>query len=193
MTATLGALGWLILVVLFGSLVPVVPTGAAVSGAAALAAHQQPLTVVFVVAAGALGAYVGDLATYLVLLWGGERIARRLRLLREPQRFDRLAARVREGRVSLLLVSRLIPGGRVPVLLAGAVAGLTWRRFAVANAPASLAWSVLYAAIGVVGRAIFPEPWQSVVAAILLVVLVSQGLSWLGRRRTAPEPPPAQP
>ncbi|MER7442574.1 DedA family protein [Micromonospora avicenniae] len=193
MTATLGALGWLILVVLFGSVVPVVPTGAAVSGAAALAAHQHPLTVVLVVAAGALGAYIGDLATYLVLLWGGERIARRLRWLREPQRFDRISARVREGRVSLLLVSRLIPGGRVPVLLAGAVAGLTWRRFAVANAPASLSWSVLYAAIGVVGRAIFPEPWQSVVAAILLVVLVTQGLSWLSRRRTAPEPPPARP
>ncbi|WP_255540435.1 hypothetical protein [Micromonospora sp. 4G55] len=39
MTATLGVLGSLILVVLFGSVVPVVPTGAAVSGAAALAAR----------------------------------------------------------------------------------------------------------------------------------------------------------
>lgn len=189
MTATLSALAWLILVVMFGSVVPVVPTGAAVSGAAALAAHQHPLTVVLVVAAGALGAYVGDLVTYLVLGWGGERIARRLRWLREPERLDRVSARVREGRVSMLLVSRLIPGGRVPVLLAGAVAGLTWRRFAAANAPASLSWAALYAAIGVLGRAIFPEPWQSVVAAILLVVLVTQGLSWVSRRRTAPAQP----
>ncbi|MGK5740402.1 DedA family protein [Micromonospora sp. URMC 103] len=193
MTATLGALAWLIVVVLFGSVVPVVPTGAAVSGAAALAAHQHPLTVVLVVAAGALGAYAGDLATYVVLAWGGERIARRLRWLRDPERFERMSARVREGRVSMLLVSRLIPGGRVPVLLAGAVSGLTWRRFAVANAPASLTWSVLYAAIGVVGRAVFPEPWQSVLAAIVLVLLVSQGLSWWSRRRTAPAPPPATP
>ncbi|SCG73128.1 DedA family protein [Micromonospora inositola] len=193
MTATLGGLGSLILLVLFGSVVPVVPTGAAVSGAAALAAHQHPVTVVLVVIAGAIGAYAGDLATYGMLGWGGERIARRLHWLRGAQRVGRVSTRVREGHVSTLLVSRLIPGGRVPVLLAAAVAGLAWRRFAVANAPASLLWSVLYAAIGVLGRAIFPEPWQSVVAAILLVVLVSQGLSWLSRRRALPDNPAATP
>ncbi|MET8907802.1 VTT domain-containing protein [Micromonospora sp. NPDC004551] len=188
MTATLGALGSLLLVVLFGSVVPVVPTGAAVSGAAALAAHQHPLTVVLVVLAGAAGAYVGDLATFRLLGWSGGRVARRLPGLR-VQRIDRVPARVREARVSTLLVSRLIPGGRIPVLLAAAVAGLAWRRFAVANAPASLLWSVLYAAIGVLGRAVFPEPWESVVAAILLVVVVTQGLSWVSRRRAGPEGP----
>ncbi|MFE9656645.1 DedA family protein [Micromonospora sp. NPDC006431] len=189
MTATLGALGSLILVVLFGSVVPVVPTGAAVSGAAALAAHQQPVTVVLVVIAGAVGAYVGDLATFGMLGWGGERVARWLPGLRGRQRVGQVSARVREGHVSTLLVSRLIPGGRIPVLLAAAVAGLAWRRFAVANAPASLLWAVLYASIGVVGRAVFPQPWQSVVAAVLLVVLVTQALSWLSRRRRLPDDP----
>ncbi|MEH1059017.1 VTT domain-containing protein [Micromonospora sp. CPCC 206171] len=193
MTATLGVLGSLVLVVLFGSVVPVVPTGAAVSGAAALAAHQHPVTVVLVVIAGAFGAYAGDLATYGMLGWGGERLARRLHWLRGRQRVGRMTARVRDELVSTLLVSRLIPGGRIPVLLAAALSGLTWRRFALADAPASLLWSVLYAAIGVLGRAIFPEPWQSVVAAILLVVLVSQGLSWLARRRALPGEPPVAP
>ncbi|WP_341720821.1 VTT domain-containing protein [Micromonospora sp. FIMYZ51] len=191
MTATLGALAWLALVVLVGAVAPVVPTGAAVSGAAALAAHQDPATVLLVVLAGALGAYLGDLVVYLVLGWGGERVARRLRWLREPHRLDRVSARVREGPISVFLVSRLIPGGRLPVLLAAAVAGLTWQRFAVVNLPASLLWSAVYAAIGVLGRAVFPEPWQSVVAAVLLVVLISQGLNWLGRRRPVPAHPPA--
>ncbi|MEU5725630.1 VTT domain-containing protein [Micromonospora sp. NPDC047738] len=189
MTATLGALGSLILVVLFGSVVPVVPTGAAVSGAAALAAHQHPVTVVLVVIAGAVGAYVGDLATYGMLGWGGERVARWLPGLRGRQRVGQVSARVREGHISTLLVSRLIPGGRIPVLLAAAVAGLAWRRFAVANAPASLLWAVLYASIGVLGRAVFPQPWQSVVAAVLLVVLVTQALGWLSRRRRLPDDP----
>ncbi|MEV6693560.1 VTT domain-containing protein [Micromonospora sp. NPDC051196] len=193
MTATLGALAWLTLVVLFGAVVPVVPTGAAVSGAAALAAHQDPVIVLLVVLAGAIGAYAGDLAVYLALCWGGERIARRLRWLRGPHRLDRVSARVREGGVSMFLVSRLVPGGRLPVLLAAAVSGVTWRRFAVVNLPASLLWSVLYAVIGVLGRAIFPEPWQSVVAAILLVILVSQGLGWWGRRRPVPVQPPTAP
>ncbi|RIV39174.1 DedA family protein [Micromonospora radicis] len=193
MTATFGALAWLALVVLCGAVVPVVPTGAAVSGAAALAAHQDPVTVLLVVLAGAVGAYVGDLAVYLVLSRGGEGIARRLRWLRGPSRLDRVSARVRQGRVSLFLVSRLVPGGRLPVLLAAAVTGLTWRRFAVANLPACLLWSALYAAIGVLGGAVFTEPWQGVVAAILLVVLLSQGLGWLGRRRPVPAGPPATP
>ncbi|MGC5031286.1 DedA family protein [Micromonospora sp. DT229] len=193
MTATLGALAWLAVVVLFGAVVPVVPTGAAVSGAAALAAHQDPLVVLLVVLAGAIGAYLGDLAVYLALCWGGERIARRLRWLRGPQRLDRVSARVRESGVSLFLVSRLIPGGRLPVLLAAAVSGVTWRRFAVLNLPASLLWSALYAAIGVLGRAVFPEPWQSVIAAIVLVLLVSQVLGWWGRRRQVPVQPPATP
>ncbi|MFG2062368.1 DedA family protein [Micromonospora sp. NPDC048871] len=193
MTATLGALAWLAVVVLFGAVVPVVPTGAAVSGAAALAAYQDPLIVLLVVLAGAIGAYLGDLAVYLALCWGGERIARRLRWLRGPQRLDRVSARVREAGVSLFLVSRLIPGGRLPVLLAAAVSGVTWRRFAVLNLPASLLWSALYAAIGVLGRAVFPEPWQSVIAAIVLVLLVSQVLGWWGRRRPMPVQPPATP
>jgi membrane protein DedA with SNARE-associated domain len=192
-TATLGALGSLTLVVLFGSVVPVVPTGAAVSGAAALAAHQHPVAVILVVIAGALGAYLGDLATYGLLGWGGERMARRLPGLRGRQRVGRVTAGVGAGHVSTLLVSRLIPGGRVPVLLAAAVAGLPWRRFAAANAPASLLWSVLYAAIGVLGRAVFPEPWQSVVAAILLVVLITQALGWLSRRRRPPDEQPVTP
>nr|WP_204342233.1 VTT domain-containing protein [Micromonospora terminaliae] len=185
----MGALGSLLLVVLLGSVVPVVPTGAAVSGAAALAAHQHPVTVVLVVLAGAVGAYVGDLATFRLLGWGGGSMARRVPGLRADQRIDRVPVRVREARVSTLLVSRLIPGGRIPVLLAAAVAGLAWRRFAVANAPASLLWSVLYAAIGVLGRAVFPEPWESVVVAILLVVVISQALGWLNRRRAAREDP----
>jgi hypothetical protein len=44
---------------------------------------------------------------------------------------------------------------------------------------------VVYAGIGVAGGSIFPEPWQGVVAAVLLVILVTQALSWWNRRREA--------
>ncbi len=46
----LGAIGWLFLVVAFGAIIPVIPTGAAVSGAAALAFHTQPLVIALAVA-----------------------------------------------------------------------------------------------------------------------------------------------
>lgn len=181
--ATLGTLIWLAVVVTFGAVVPIVPTGAAVSGAAAYAAHQNPLNVLAVVVAGAAGAYVGDLAMYALCRWGGEQLARRLRWLRDPERLERVEKQLRERQITALLVSRLLPGGRVPVLLAAAFIGLDWRRFAITNAPACLLWSAVYASIGIFGYAIFPEPWQSVLAAVLLVLLISQTSTMISRRR----------
>jgi membrane protein DedA with SNARE-associated domain len=89
----------------------------------------------------------------------------------------------------VLLVSRLIPGGRVPVLLAAAFLGLPWRTFVIANLPACVLWSVVYAGIGVAGGSIFPEPWQGVIAAVVLILLINQSISlinkWRARRSTA--------
>ena len=73
----------------------------------------------------------------------------------------------------------------MPVLLAAAFVGLPWRIFVVANVPACVLWSVVYAGIGVAGGSIFPEPWESVVAAVVLVVIISQSLSWWTKRREA--------
>ncbi|HWG98980.1 MAG TPA: VTT domain-containing protein [Pilimelia sp.] len=183
MTALPGVLASLLVVVALGAVVPVVPTGAAVSGAAAYAVHVHLAAVPLVVAAGALGAYVGDLVTYGLCRWGGERLARRLRWLRDDRRLAALGERLRHRRVRVLLVSRLLPGGRLPVLVAAALAGLDWRGFAWANAPACLVWSVVYAAVGVLGGAVFARPWQGVLAAVVIVVLASQAADWAARRR----------
>jgi membrane protein DedA with SNARE-associated domain len=187
-TATLGALGWLFVVVAFGAIVPVVPTGAAVSGAAALALHNNPATIALVVAAGAAGAYVGDLVMYAMCRSGGEQLARRLRWLRDEDRLASMQERLKHSQVPVLLVSRLLPGGRVPVLLAAGFLGLSWRTFVAANGPACALWAAVYASIGVLGGSVLPEPWQGVVAAILLVVVISQLVSWWSRRREARPP-----
>jgi membrane protein DedA with SNARE-associated domain len=184
-SAALGALGSLFLVVLFGAIVPIVPTGAAVSGAAALAFHNNPLTIVFVVAAGAAGAYLGDLVMYAACRAGGEQLARRLRWLRDEEHLGLVKERLAKSQIPVLLVSRLLPGGRVPVLLAAAFLGLSWRTFVVANAPACALWAVVYAGIGVAGGSIFPEPWQGVAAALILVLVISQAVMWFNRRRAA--------
>lgn len=188
MSATLSALGSLFLVVAFGAVVPVVPTGAAVSGAAAYALHAHPLTLAPVVAAGAAGAYLGDLVMYALCRTGGEQLARRLRWLRDEQHLAAVRRRLQRSRVPVLLVSRLLPGGRVPVLLAAAFAGLGWRTFVTANAPACVLWSVLYAVVGVAGGSVFAQPWQGVLAAIVAVLVISQGVGWWHRRREAAGP-----
>jgi membrane protein DedA with SNARE-associated domain len=180
---TLGASGWLFLVVAFGAIVPIVPTGAAVSGTAALAFHGHPYLITVVVTAGAAGAYLGDLVVYAMCRSGGEKLARRLRWLRDEEHLTGVKERLRARQVPVLLVSRLIPGGRVPVLLAAAFAGISWRTFVVANLPACALWSVLYAAIGLAGGSIFGEPWQGVVAALVLILLVNRAITWISKRR----------
>ncbi|OJF14385.1 DedA family protein [Couchioplanes caeruleus] len=185
MISELGALAWLFAVVAFGAIVPVVPTGAAVSGAAVLAFHNHPLLIVLVIAAGAAGAYVGDLVMYAMCRAGGEQLARRLRWLRDEERLVPLKVRLQRSQVPVLLVSRLLPGGRVPVLLAAAFLGMSWRTFVVANLPACALWSAVYAGIGVAGGSIFPEPWQGVVAAIALVLVIGQAVNVVNKRRAA--------
>jgi membrane protein DedA with SNARE-associated domain len=184
--AELGALAWLFLVVLFGAIVPIVPTGAAVSSAAALAFHEKnPLIIVLVIAFGAAGAYLGDLVMYAMCRAGGEKLARRLRWLRDEEHLAAVKERLATSQIPVLLVSRLIPGGRVPVLLAAAFLGLPWRTFVVANLPACLLWSVVYSGIGVAGGSIFPKPWQGVLAAVALILVINQSISFWNKWRTS--------
>src|SRR5689334_25426906 len=122
---------------------------------------------------------------YAMCRAGGEKLARRLRWLRDEEHLAGVKERLHRSQVPVLLVSRLIPGGRVPVLLAAAFLGMPWRTFVVANAPACALWSTVYAAIGVAGGSIFPEPWEGVVAAVLLILVVNQTVSWISKRREA--------
>jgi membrane protein DedA with SNARE-associated domain len=159
--------------VLLGAVLPVVPTGAAVSAGAVLASHSNPIGLVGVLIAGAGGAYLGDLIVYAGCRAGGEGLAKRVGWLRDNASLDALRLRLAEHEVTVLLTSRLIPGGRVPVLLAAGLAGYPWQRFALVDLTASSLWAAVYMAIGLLGYALFDEPWQGVVAAIVLVLLVT--------------------
>src|SRR5689334_7420966 len=122
---------------------------------------------------------------YAMCRAGGEKLARRLRWLRDEEHLAGVKERLHRSQVPVLLVSRLIPGGRVPVLLAAAFVGLPWRTFVIANLPACVLWSVVYSAIGLAGGSIFPKPWQGVVAAVLLILIVNWVISLVQKRRKA--------
>jgi membrane protein DedA with SNARE-associated domain len=171
--------------VLVGAVLPVLPTGAAVAAGAVLAGHDKPIGLVGVLIAGAAGAYLGDLVVYAACRAGGVRLARRVGWLRDNASLDALRVRLDEHEVTVLLTSRLVPGGRVPVLLTAGVAGYPWRRFATVDLTASLLWAAMYMAIGLLGFALFDEPWEGVVAAIVLVLLVSAVSSLVRSRRHA--------
>ncbi|QGV77705.1 DedA family protein [Streptomyces ficellus] len=168
----------LFLLVAAGALVPVVPTGAIVSSAAVVAVHQTTpfaLLVVFLLAASA--AFVGDVTLYWLGRRGvrsknGSRWLERLRRRASPEHLEQAQAKLREHRVPVLVLSRLVPAGRIPVMLACLLAEMPLRRFARGNLPACVAWALTYQLIGILGGSLFARPWQGVLAAVVLTVLV---------------------
>jgi membrane protein DedA with SNARE-associated domain len=179
--STQQAIGYpsLFLLVLIGALVPVVPTGAVVSSAAVVAFHQTaPFSMALVFVVAAFAAFLGDVGLY----WLGRRGMRSkngsrwLAAIRDRAPEDRLAQaqeKLADHGVAVLVLSRLVPAGRIPVMLACLMAKWPLRRFARGDVPACLAWAATYQLIGVLGGSLFKEPWEGVVAAVVLTLVIS--------------------
>ncbi|WP_407700283.1 DedA family protein [Streptomyces beihaiensis] len=169
----------LFLLVFIGALVPVVPTGALVSSAAVVAFHQtNPLSLLFVFVTASLAAFLGDLALYWLGRRGmgsrnGSKWLAAIRARAPEERLARAQAKLADHGVMVLVLSRLVPAGRIPVMLACLLARTGMRRFARGDAPACLAWAATYQVIGILGGSLFKEPWQGVVAAVALTVVIS--------------------
>ncbi|MDH2391994.1 VTT domain-containing protein [Streptomyces sp. HNM0663] len=169
----------LFLLVALGSLVPVVPTGAVVSSAAVVAFHQtSPLALLFVFLVAAFAAFLGDVALYWlggrgVRSRNGSRWLAALRGRAAPDRLEQAQWKLREHGVTVLVLSRLVPAGRIPVMLACLLARMPLRTFVRGDVPACLAWAATYQLIGILGGSLFDEAWQGVLAAVTLALLVS--------------------
>ncbi|MFI5755039.1 DedA family protein [Streptomyces sp. NPDC051569] len=177
----------LFLLVALGALIPVIPTGALVSSAAVVAVrHPTPLPMLYVFLVSAGAAFLGDLALYWLGRRGvrsknGSRWLAALRRNAPPDRLEQAQRKLRENSVTVLVLSRLVPAGRIPVMLACLLADWPLRRFARGDVPACLAWAATYQLIGVLGGSLFEEPWQGVLAAVVLTVVIS-GVPALWRR-----------
>jgi membrane protein DedA with SNARE-associated domain len=182
----------LVLAVLVGAIVPVIPTGAVVSGAAVIAYHQGGVSLAVVVGLAAAAAFGGDCAVYAAFRTGRRGVASwpGTRWFAGETRGARLAdtkRRLREHGTALLVVSRLIPGGRIPTLLAASALHYPWSRFLVGGAIAAAVWAALYAALGLLGGSAFANPLVGVLAAVIAVLAVS-GILRLVQRWVAVRP-----
>lgn len=179
--STQQAIGYptLFLLVLMGALVPVVPTGALVSSAAVVAFHRAaPFSMLLVFLVAAAAAFLGDMALYWLGRRGmgsknGSRWLEAIRRRAPEDRLRQAQAKLQDHGVTVLVLSRLLPAGRIPVMLACLMAKMPLRRFARGNLPACLAWALTYQLIGVLGGSLFPEPWEGVVAAVGLTLVIS--------------------
>lgn len=169
----------LFLLVVLGSLVPVVPTGALVSGAAVVAFHQtEPVALAVVFAVASAAAFLGDAALYWLGLRGvrsrnGSRWLHRLQNRVDRETLAKAERQLDEHGAAVLVLSRLVPAGRLPVMVACLLGEMPLRRFVRGDIVACLAWAAAYQVIGILGGSLFPEPWQGVALAVGLTFAIA--------------------
>jgi membrane protein DedA with SNARE-associated domain len=183
--------------VLFGSVIPVVPTGAIVGAGAAVAVSSGglSLSLPLVVLVATAGALIGDLVTFGVARAGHGPLMRLLSRRQSPQRLEDFRGRFARHGWLVVVVGRLLPAGRIPSLLAAGALAYPWRRLVPAAAVACLVWGLAYTALGALTGGLFDDPF---IAPLLGagVVLVVGGISSLiasrvaRRRRIAADPQP---
>ncbi|MFQ1003210.1 DedA family protein [Modestobacter sp. SSW1-42] len=169
--------------VLLGSVVPVVPTGAVVGAAAAFAVSGGQLSLPLVVLLSTLGAFSGDVLTFAVCRSGGPAAVRWVARRQQADRVDEVREQFRRHGWQLIVIGRLLPAGRIPVLLAAGALAYPWRRLLPASFVAALLWAVAYALLGVVSGGVFDSPLVATLIATVLVLLVGVVLNLVAARR----------
>ena len=148
----------IILVIAFlDSMIPIVPseTMVIIGGVAAGNGDQQLLSVI---AAGAIGAFLGDNAAYLF----GDRMSGRIerRAERRPKlrgRLDWASEQIRIRGGLLLVTARFIPGGRTALTVTSGVTHQPYGWFMRWDAIAVLIWATYAALLGYIGGQAFED------------------------------------
>jgi membrane protein DedA with SNARE-associated domain len=183
--------------VLLGSLVPVVPTGALVGAAAAIATTTGHLSLPLVIVLSTLGALLGDVATFGAAKAGSRQALRWISRGQSPERLEAARTRFAARGAVLIVIGRLVPAGRIPVLLAVGALDYPWRRLGPAALVACVVWAGAYAALGILSGGLFDDPVVATLLAAVLVLVVggvaALGTAWVRRRRgSAPRDPAAR-
>lgn len=163
-------------------IVPVLPAEATVTAAAVLAG-QGTLSILWVMLAAGVGAFIGDNVAY----WIGRAAGRPLveRVLRGniaqlevvEEQFDR-----RGG--MFVIIGRFIPGGRTAVAIGAGILHFAYAQFVVYDAIAAVVWAFQAAVPGFIGGTLIgDQPWLAMVIGFALSALLAFGIALYQRRR----------
>lgn len=182
---------------------PPIPGGTALVAAAVYASSRHGFPLAGVLAAGAVGAFGGTTAGYLLGRWRGEAVLHRLARVarRRPERVQRLRESFVEHAALTIVIGRFITGVRNVVGLVAGASGLPAPRFLALSALAAVLWSAVVTLENYfLGHAFLAaSTWLQVliVAVGIGATAVSLGLLRQGSRVAAGEgraeasPPPA--
>ena len=169
--------------VLLGSIVPVVPTGPLLSVAAAVAMTTDRLDIALVLLLATLAAFAGDVVTFAVARFGGPAAVRWISRGQHAERLAEVRERFRRHGWQIVVVGRLVPAGRIPVLVAAGALAYPWRRLLPASLAGSALWAIAYALLGVVSGGIFDSPLVATLVATGLVLVVGLVTNLVSARR----------
>jgi membrane protein DedA with SNARE-associated domain len=100
-----------------------------------------------------------------------------------PDRIDQVRGQFRRHGWQIIVVGRLIPAGRIPVLLAAGALAYPWRRLVPATVGAAFLWALAYALLGVISGGIFDSPLVATLIATVLVLVVGGVVNLVAARR----------
>jgi membrane protein DedA with SNARE-associated domain len=184
------AYGVILLLLTVDAFVPIVPAQALMIGGGVLTASGE-LTLALVVAAGAVGAFAGDLACFGV----GRRLARRdaegMNSAGKVGKLSKLTGRLtdamRKHVFLAMLFCRFVPAGRMVASAHAGRSGYSLRRFLSLDLAATTLWATYAALLGHFGgEAIANSAWLPltiVAVAAVLLIAAAPVLSFVSRSR----------
>jgi membrane-associated protein len=187
---------WFLLVILviafLDSVIPIVPSETAVI-LGGVAAGEGSQTLALVIAAGAIGAFLGDNTAYMI----GHRMSGRLRRRADhkPKFAARLAwadTQIRRRGGLILITARFIPGGRTALTISSGITRQPRVWFASWIVVAALIWASYAATLGYVfGEVVEDNETVAFLAAfataLSITVVIELVRNRLSRRKTGHE------
>jgi hypothetical protein len=142
-----------------------------------------------------LGAFTGDVVTFGICRFGGPAAVRWVARGQHADRIAEVREQFRRHGWQIIVTGRLLPAGRIPVLVAAGALAYPWRRLLPASLGAGLVWAVSYTLLGVVSGGIFDSPLLATLVATVLVLVVGAVLNLVSaaRRRRSGRAPGSAP
>lgn len=169
------------------AVLPLLPSETAMIVCGIQAARGE-LSLGWVIALGAAGAFTGDNTSYALGRWVGEPVIGRFFSGERAQRRLDWAERFLKERGSyVLVVARFVPGGRTATTFTSGVVRFPWMtRFAPYILVAAVLWAVYGGLLGYVGGRVFrDQPIYALLVAFGIAALVGAGaelVRWLRKK-----------
>lgn len=166
-------------------ILPILPAEATITAASVLAG-QGTLSIVWVMVAAGLGAFVGDNIAYWIGRGAGRPLVERV-LRGNTRQLDDVAAQFDKRGGVFIIVGRFVPGGRTAVAIGAGILHFSWAQFVLYDGVAAVIWALQAALPGFIGGSLIQDkPWLAMVIGFVLSALLAGSIAlaqrWWERR-----------